>query len=136
MANRVSKYELVKSRSLLEKVRKALEREHAAEQKAIEMVRERFERSCDDYDKDGGVGDGPDYDPTVIARFMHTWTPPREIDGELRQEALWELARLSKVVDSILRTNTISLYETRIPPSVHGSMGDIRQFEITLDPVE
>ena len=131
----VRKSELAEQRTIVERIRRALEREHAAETKAIESVRKRFEASADDNEDEEGY---TEYDPKVVADFLHTWTPPREIDGELRGQAIYQLARLTKIIDGILATNTIRLYDLQIPhhgPGI-GSLGDISQFEVVYDPVE
>lgn len=125
MSERVNKGELIQSRNVIEELRRAFEREQRAEQRFVEDLEQLISDRYDD-----------EYEPAKVMKTLNGWPPPRQVTPDLRQKAIWQLGNLTKVLDGILASNTIRLYEMQIPPNVHGSIGDISQFEINLDPQE
>jgi hypothetical protein len=60
----------------------------------------------------------------------------KQLKKRFRESAVWALQAQSELLRKILAQNTIRLYEIHLPPNIGGSIGDMEQFIVKLDPLE
>lgn len=125
LSGQFDKATLTYARSVFADLREALESDEAVMRRAID----RFEEAIDSLQ-------GDDCSDDQLRTFLESWKAPGFSNSRLRQRGINALREVEGVLDTIIRTNTIHLYEYQIPGTVHGSVGDISQFIVKLEPTE